>query len=287
MSKLLINENPLMVLPSLAVALKNVDCAIVLQQIHYWIADPRAPEREGVKWHYATFEKWLEQFPWVSRRSLERIIAKLEGLSLIISKEFNRLKGDRTKWYTINYMALNALELQQIIHPAKLAEPSRQIGGTIPPNWRALKGKETNKETTKENNKQATPPIEENMNQSENIVVCLNKELLEQVMKFGVNNKTAKAWIQSYGEDEVKNKLRMLSIELSKGVATSSTGGWLKRALEDNWKPCDIKKSPPSYYSVEETKKRIDDQLNYVKASQDVGKSHMNKIKKLVGKPRG
>ena len=37
-SSLLINEAPLQVLPSLAVALKNVHEAIILQQVQYWLS---------------------------------------------------------------------------------------------------------------------------------------------------------------------------------------------------------------------------------------------------------
>lgn len=40
-SSLLINEAPLQVLPSLAVALKNINEAIMLQQIQYWLQNQK------------------------------------------------------------------------------------------------------------------------------------------------------------------------------------------------------------------------------------------------------
>lgn len=37
MSNLLLNERPLVVLPSLAKELGSLDEAVILQQIHYWL----------------------------------------------------------------------------------------------------------------------------------------------------------------------------------------------------------------------------------------------------------
>ena len=42
MSKLLINEQPLQVLPSLAEAI-GLNQAIALQQVHYWLENARKP----------------------------------------------------------------------------------------------------------------------------------------------------------------------------------------------------------------------------------------------------
>ena len=62
-SRLLINENPLQVLPSLAVALKNVNEAIMLQQVQYWLS--RSTKAfEGRKWVYNTIDDWKMQFPF-------------------------------------------------------------------------------------------------------------------------------------------------------------------------------------------------------------------------------
>ncbi|WP_249366800.1 hypothetical protein [Neobacillus rhizophilus] len=40
MSKLLINENPVMIIPSLAVKI-GLNEAVILQQIHYWVHGSR------------------------------------------------------------------------------------------------------------------------------------------------------------------------------------------------------------------------------------------------------
>ena len=53
MSKLLINESPLQVQPSLAMAI-GLNEAIFLQQLHYWIGTSRFV-RDGKKWVYNTY----------------------------------------------------------------------------------------------------------------------------------------------------------------------------------------------------------------------------------------
>ena len=108
--KLLIHENPLMLLPSLAVAV-GLNEALMLQQIHYWI-DPRVNKHyhKEKHWVYNSYQQWLEQFPFWSERTLRRTIKSLEEKNLIISNFFNKNPFDKTKWYTINYDKLKELE---------------------------------------------------------------------------------------------------------------------------------------------------------------------------------
>jgi DnaA-like protein len=110
MTKLLINEYPLMVLPSLASRI-GLNESIVLQQIHYWL-DPRINKniRDGKHWVYNTYRDWRKQFSFWSEVTIKRIIQSLEKRNLLISSNFNKNHLDKTKWYTINYNKLQELE---------------------------------------------------------------------------------------------------------------------------------------------------------------------------------
>lgn len=99
--KLLIPEPPLQVLPSLANTI-GLNEAIVLQQIHYWLSKS-THQKEGYTWIYNTYKEWLEQFPFWSERTLQTIFLSLEKKGLVVSKMFSKIKGDRTKWYRIDY----------------------------------------------------------------------------------------------------------------------------------------------------------------------------------------
>ena len=104
---LLINEPPLQVLPTLAAKI-GLNNAIVIQQVHYWLRITNN-HREGFPWVYKTIEEWVEEFPFWSKRTLERIIACLEEEKILIAGNYNRLKMDRTKWYRIDYDRLQEL----------------------------------------------------------------------------------------------------------------------------------------------------------------------------------
>lgn len=101
MSRLLLEDKPLIVLPSLAVKL-GLNEAIFLQQLHYWLQGSRN-ERDGYMWVYNTYEKWQEQFPFWSISTIRRIIGKLEAGGYIITEQFNSSHNNQTKWYRIDY----------------------------------------------------------------------------------------------------------------------------------------------------------------------------------------
>ncbi len=106
-SKLLINEPPLQVLPTLA-RLVGIEKAIILQQVQYWIVTS-PHERDGHHWIYNSYRQWAEQFPWLSARAVRHHITGLEADGLLVSGEYNKDERDNTKWYRIGYQSLNAL----------------------------------------------------------------------------------------------------------------------------------------------------------------------------------
>ncbi|MCM3663475.1 DnaD domain protein [Mesobacillus subterraneus] len=107
MSKLLLDDKPIIVLPSLAEKV-GLNEAIFLQQLNYWLQESKHSYEEK-KWVYNTQEDWQEQFPFWSISTIRRTISKLESIGLLISGNFNKKKFDRTKWFTINYKKLEGL----------------------------------------------------------------------------------------------------------------------------------------------------------------------------------
>ena len=105
MSRLLIDEPPLQVLPSLAREL-GLNEAIMLQQMHYWLIKS-SHEFEGVKWFYKTLEDWQTEFPFWSTMTIRRTLTNLEKQKVIRIGNFNKKKFDKTKWYTIEYQCVN------------------------------------------------------------------------------------------------------------------------------------------------------------------------------------
>jgi len=115
MSKLLINDHPLIVSPRLAEAI-GLNEAIILQQVHYWLEEHRqaADERHqhnGQWWVYNTVEDWqATNFPFWSVSTVRRGLESLREKELLIIGCYNRKGYDRTLWYTINYETLAQVE---------------------------------------------------------------------------------------------------------------------------------------------------------------------------------
>lgn len=107
-SRLLIDEQPLQVVPSLACKM-GLNRAMFLQQLHYWLQKSKHV-RDGRSWVFNTYEGWHEQFPFWSAQAIKKIVLQLEARGIIETTDrYNKRGTDRTKWYTIDYDALNAL----------------------------------------------------------------------------------------------------------------------------------------------------------------------------------
>jgi len=102
----LLFDSPPLVLQKELVCMVGINEAVILQQIHYWCEVNRKAGRnfhDGRYWTYNTFDKWSEEFPWLSKRHIQNLFAKLEKDGYLISGNYNQMKMDRTKWYTLNY----------------------------------------------------------------------------------------------------------------------------------------------------------------------------------------
>ncbi|WP_158231584.1 conserved phage C-terminal domain-containing protein [Sporosarcina sp. P18a] len=109
--KLLLNEQPLQLLPSL-VHLVGLNEALFLQQLHFRSLISKNM-RDGHLWVCKTYDQWLEEFSFLSRMTIKRTIYNLEKQGYLIStSEYNKMKIDKTKWYRIDYTKLPALSIQ-------------------------------------------------------------------------------------------------------------------------------------------------------------------------------
>ena len=108
MSKLLINEQPLQVIPSLAKVI-GLNEAIFLQQLHYFLRISKN-HAEGRSWVYNTIKDWQVEFSFWSLKTVQRTIENLELSGLVLSTDkFNKMKMDKTKWYSIDYEKLSEI----------------------------------------------------------------------------------------------------------------------------------------------------------------------------------
>ena len=130
MSRLLLNESPMMVLPSLAKKI-GLNEALILQQIHYWV-QKSSHVIDGKVWMYNTYQQWQKQFSFWSLSTIKRTIRSLENQGLLISGNWNHSKMDKTKWYTIDYERLESPELTS--YEPEMREDETEIDQAEPEN---------------------------------------------------------------------------------------------------------------------------------------------------------
>ena len=118
MSKLLINENPMMFSPTLAVELDNdVNAAIFMQQLHFWLSHSQV-EHNGKSWVYNTQEECVNLMRGiVSVSTIKRIVKKLIDRNLIITAELHNNKWNHTNYFTINYEELAKIDAKYASNP--------------------------------------------------------------------------------------------------------------------------------------------------------------------------
>ena len=114
---LLINEPPLVLIPSLAVK-HGLENAIVMQQMHYW-------HQKGYEWIRNTYAQWHGQFPFWSERTIRRRFNILESLCFINSKIENLKANDLTKSYQLQYGQIGQANMSSM---AKNGGQTGQLG---------------------------------------------------------------------------------------------------------------------------------------------------------------
>lgn len=108
MSNLLIDDYPILVLPTLATEI-GLNEAIVLQQMHYWLKKSNH-NYDGRRWIYNSFPEWQKHFPFWSVMTIKRAVYSLEKQNLLYVGNYNKAKFDKTKWYSINYEKLEGMK---------------------------------------------------------------------------------------------------------------------------------------------------------------------------------
>lgn len=107
MGKWLFDSHPIVVDRELA-AVFGLNEAILLQQLNYWLNSKAAKTVNGRKWIYNSYKQWQEDnFPFWSLATVRRAIENCEKKGLIITGNFNKAGFDKTKWYSIDYDAVD------------------------------------------------------------------------------------------------------------------------------------------------------------------------------------
>ena len=254
MSKLLINESPLQVQPSLAMTI-GLNEAIFLQQLHYWMGASRH-HHNGKKWVYNTYSDWLLQLKYLSLPTLKRTIKSLKDRGLLSVERFDKLRSNQVNYYTINYDVLaiiegnisqaidsidqlkmsqssssnctNALDQNEPIHQLKMSQsPLAQNEPMLTREYQ-----ETTQENTQENKQIENKQIGKKLKTKFTLEQALNFELPE-----GVDRNLWVAYI------EMRHSMKKLPTQKAVELAIGDLTQWgyekanqsLKNSITSNW----------------------------------------------------
>lgn len=124
MSKLLLDERPLIVLPKLAVEI-GLNEAIFVQQIHFLLTISTT-EINGTKWTYNTQYELLDVFPFWTESTLKRIIKSCKEKCIINVAQLSSDVRDKTNYYTIDYSVLDSIASNSSCHEVKMNSSVKQ-----------------------------------------------------------------------------------------------------------------------------------------------------------------
>lgn len=84
----------------------GIEKALLLKEIYGWCHMNLAREKnvfDGFAFSYNPAKAFCEKFPYMNPKSVARWLKQLEKEEWICTANFNKMKYDRTKWYTIDF----------------------------------------------------------------------------------------------------------------------------------------------------------------------------------------
>ncbi len=99
----------------------GIEEAILIENIAFWLGRNLHNNKNvhnGKVWVYNTSKAFQEIFYYMSDKTIARKLKKLEELGVLESGNYNKMKIDRTKWYTIvDCNILVEYKLESLINP--------------------------------------------------------------------------------------------------------------------------------------------------------------------------
>ncbi|AEC18373.1 hypothetical protein UMN179_02364 [Gallibacterium anatis UMN179] len=228
--KLLIDDQPHQVLPALAKTI-GLNEAIFLQQLHY-LLNYSKNHIEGKSWIFNTYEQWQEIFCYWSISTIRRTIESVKTRGLLIATDkFNKMKMDKTKWYTIDYDRLANLDISTV----KNNNPSVQNEQSDCSKWTDVSVQNEQSNNQKNTQKNTTQDIKKTTQKK--------SPVLELLAEFGItgqlaedfitHRKSKNAPITKTALERLQKQADLAGLPLAEVAEVMIERGW--RGFKANW----------------------------------------------------
>lgn len=108
----------------------HIQKAIILKEIYGWCHINKSKNhnlKRGLFWTFMTSKAFTEKFPYMKQKSVARWLKELETDGLIFSCNFNKVKFDKTKWYTINFVQYDYMILNKCMSISQIEKWVSQV----------------------------------------------------------------------------------------------------------------------------------------------------------------
>ena len=126
----------------------GTDKAIVLANIKFWLEnskkkDIKRSKHDGYYWVYNTAKELSEVLPYFTPSKVQRLLKQLESDGVILVGNYNKVKYDRTRWYSLPEYSIDD---NSVVHSVDLDIGNNQSVEPIPNN--KINNKPDNKTNT-------------------------------------------------------------------------------------------------------------------------------------------
>lgn len=110
----------------------GVDKAVILSNLRFWLTkkrDSKTHSYDGYYWVYNTAKELAELFPYFTQSKVQRLLKQLEEDGVLLVGNYNKVKYDRTRWYSLNEFCITD---KQSNHDTELNNGSNESVEPIP-----------------------------------------------------------------------------------------------------------------------------------------------------------
>ena len=200
----------------------GVKGAILLNHIHWWVEKNKANEmnyHDGCYWTYNSAKAYSTLFPYLTSKTIQRELQKLEYEGYIKTGCYNNKSTNRTKWYTLTNKGYALIDKEK-------DNLSDSIGQKCPMDWTKMSnGLDKNGFSSINSNKTYS---NKHSNKGDEDKTC-SQELAEALNAFAEHRKKLKKPMTDYAKKLLLKKLQKLAKTEQEQIAI------LNQSIENGW----------------------------------------------------
>ena len=207
----------------------GVNCAILIDNISYWIHKNQCDNRhfyDGRYWTYISRQGMVRMFPYLSEKQIGYALQKLIDNDILMVGNYNKNTFDRTKWYAFTD---NGLDLIYDLTKGNNRIDKRSVSNNTKGNHRCDKREtcvdsniyinnttDTDTDTNTNTNKGADAPLDEIFNL---IDFDFDKNLIAPLLEFAKMRKGIKKPLTPYAMKLNVSQLQKMSADVNTQIA--------------------------------------------------------------------